>query len=306
MPPVRKSRFTDDERRLRKNQRERKRRAQRKDGGEPDFIRMVKATDIPPTKPRRQAVAYSDKIVHEKGQDCEFRSEVLIQLEGTLRTRNPKSWGFITASAVKKDLTSANPPITNLEPGISSEDTQALFLDTDSAQRLLSSNETLRTPVFTVNQQPFSWSLNARPIIQLLQSHINGDKEIDVNIASLTGTQSFARKTIAELQSRFMENKDHNDPWNVLDFECPLPENYGVCPKFLQNSNCGLLNQIKRMSLEKGSACRPITTPSILSGVMWNNGRFLQKVELLQRLIKIVMVTRPSSQSMKDRSASAG
>ncbi len=53
MPPVRKRRFTDDERRLRKNERERKRRALGKNGGEPDFIRMVKATDIPSTRPRR-------------------------------------------------------------------------------------------------------------------------------------------------------------------------------------------------------------------------------------------------------------
>ena len=264
MPPVRKSRFTDDERRLRKNERARKRRAQRKNDGKPDFIQMVEATDIPPTKPRRRAVTDNDKIVHKKGQDCRFKSQVLIQLKGTLKTQNQNSWGFITTSIIKNNLTRASPPTTNLEPGISSDDTQALFLDTDSARRLLSSHETLQTPVFAANQQPFSWSVGVQPIIQLLHSHIDGDKEIDVNIASLTGTQSFARKTIAELQSRFIENKDHNDPWNVLDFEYPLPENYGVCPKFLQNSNCALLNQIKRMSLKKESARRPVTTPSVL------------------------------------------
>lgn len=104
---------------------------------------MVNATDIPPTKPRRRAVADSDKIVHEKGQDCQSKSQVLIQLKGRLKTQNPELWGFITASAVKKVLTHANPLTTNLEPGISSEDTQALFLDTDSAKRLLSSHKTL-------------------------------------------------------------------------------------------------------------------------------------------------------------------
>ena len=70
------------------NERARKRRAQRQNGGEPDFIRMVKAIDIPPTKPRRRVVAYSAKIVRKKGQDCQFKSQVLIQLEGTLETQN--------------------------------------------------------------------------------------------------------------------------------------------------------------------------------------------------------------------------
>ena len=49
---------------------------------------MVKAIDIPPTKPRRRVVAYSAKIVRKKGQDCQFKSQVLIQLEGTLETQN--------------------------------------------------------------------------------------------------------------------------------------------------------------------------------------------------------------------------
>jgi hypothetical protein len=95
------------------------------------------------------------RLCMRKDRIVRLSSQVLIQLEGTLKTQNQNSWGFITASAVKKNLTRASPPTTNLEPGISSEDTQALFLDTVSAKRLLSSHETLQTPVFTANQQAF-------------------------------------------------------------------------------------------------------------------------------------------------------
>jgi hypothetical protein len=52
----------------------------------------------------------------QKGQDCQSKSQVLIQLEGTLETQNQNSWGFNTASVVKNNLTHASPRTTNLEP----------------------------------------------------------------------------------------------------------------------------------------------------------------------------------------------
>ncbi|KAF2813856.1 uncharacterized protein BDZ99DRAFT_473011 [Mytilinidion resinicola] len=128
------------------------------------------------------------------------------------------------------------------------------------ASRILSSHSTIKVPIFGLGQQNSTWSAQSRPISQLLAKYSTLDDAVDINIASLPRTHvSYSRKTIREVQSRFKENKDHGNGWNILDLKNPLPDTYGICPRFLQNSNCDLLNRIKTAVLNPGWAGRIIT-----------------------------------------------
>jgi hypothetical protein len=197
-------------------------------------------------------------IVHDKEQDNCFRDEVLQQLRPRLHG-SQDTWGQFTASIVHKILKFAVAPTTNLEPGVLDDQVQALFLTTAQASDVLSSPTTINVPIFGVGQQDFAWSPHSRPISQLLVKY-PWDDAVDVNIASLPRTDiSYSRKTMREVQTRFRENKDNGDGWNVLDLKNPLPNTYGICPRFLQNNNCDLLNRIKTAILNAGWAGRIIT-----------------------------------------------
>ncbi|KAF2812808.1 uncharacterized protein BDZ99DRAFT_568134 [Mytilinidion resinicola] len=252
MPPAKRS---EAEKRERKTAQQR---AYRKTAQE--RVHQNKKVDIfryiLPNAIRKTAVRKN--ITHDKVQDYHFRDQALQQLRQLLNSSRD-TWGLFTASTVQGILNIAVAPTTNLDPRVSIDQAQALFLTTIRASEVLRSHPAIKVPIFGLGQQDFSWSARSRPISQLLAKY-SVDDVVDVNIASLSRTGvSYSRKTIGEVQSRFKGNKDHNDGWNVLDLKNPLPNTYGICPKFLQNDNCDLLNRIKTAVLNPGWAGRIIT-----------------------------------------------
>jgi hypothetical protein len=203
----------------------------------------------------------SNEPTYRKDDDISFYNKVSADLRQQLSYNPIKyTWGYCADYTVNELLQIAKPPRTNLELGITRGSVQALFLSTGEASLELSTGSSLNIPIFVNGQQGFTWSSDTRPIAQLLKLY-DPKATIYVNIASLPlQGPSYDRMIIADVQSRFADNMDHGDKWNLLDTKCPLPDTYSVCPKFLQIDNCTLLNRIKDTTLSKRSAGRTIAS----------------------------------------------
>jgi hypothetical protein len=225
-------------------------------------LRLVDVTTLARSKLRSD----TDQIVHDRGKDLCFQQRVLTQLQNRLHlSQSQNTWGFQTVSVIKELLDIAQPPITNLDPYVSTSEAEALFLRTKEARALLTSGTAINVPIFAQNQQEYTWSASRRPISQLLDYYSNLEETVHLNDSSLPYSQnSFTPATIADVKLRFAENRSRDNAWNVLDLDCPLPETYGICPKFLQTKDCDLLSQIKGGAIRRGSARRAVVDATCL------------------------------------------
>jgi hypothetical protein len=225
------------------------------------------------TKGASRSLCNPNWPTHRKHDDISFRNEVSASLRKLLENKTIEdTWGYATADNVSELLDLAYLPRTNLDLDVREDSAQALFLSTEEAKLKLGCGSSVNIPVVANGQQDLTWSGDSRPISQLLQRFYPGEI-IYVNDASLPRQgPSYRRQTIANVQSRFAENKDYGSgkSWNLLDTRCPLPGTYNIYPIFLQNDgNCTLLSEIRERILSTGSAGR--MTASTKSLVSWRD-----------------------------------
>ncbi|KAK3983849.1 hypothetical protein QBC44DRAFT_390770 [Cladorrhinum sp. PSN332] len=126
----------------------------------------------------------------------------------------------------------------------------------------------VEAPIFTQSQQPFQWRGEDRPISQFFSrmEDLGLDRTVSVQIPSRTlQEESCERKTLLEVQDRFLIQRLTMNPWNLLDLQSPIPS---ALPSFLEGENCQLLLRIRDAVLMGGSAER-IAAP----GRDWNTWR---------------------------------
>ncbi|KAK0614938.1 hypothetical protein B0T17DRAFT_619781 [Bombardia bombarda] len=97
---------------------------------------------------------------------------------------------------------------------------------------------------------------STRPISQFFDWMEDLDRTVSVQIPSRrVDRDSFEPRKLAEIKRRFLDRKETNNPWNILDVANPVP---AVLPEFLRGLNCQLLLRIRDVILMGDSAERPL------------------------------------------------
>lgn len=114
-------------------------------------------------------------------------------------------------------------------------------------------------PIITAGQQPFQWVNPANPISEFFDWIVDLERTVSVQIPSLRSDESSCElRSLREVQKRLLSRKKSDDPWNILDCGCPLPQ---TLPYFLTGWNCQLLSRIRETVLDsKNSAERPVVS----------------------------------------------
>ncbi|KAK7402782.1 hypothetical protein QQX98_011462 [Neonectria punicea] len=133
-------------------------------------------------------------------------------------------------------------------------------------------------PIFTQGQQQFQWGNQGRPVAQLFRRMEDLDRTVSVQIPSRScNLKSFEKRKLSQVYRRFLDKKETDDPWNILDLRSPLPPS--TFPSFLTGENCQLLPRIRDAVLMGSSAERPVasreewnTWRDVLDGVLLSEG----------------------------------
>lgn len=184
-----------------------------------------------------------------------YRHQVLKEL--TEAALSPSSRGWRTDRIIFIILQNSKRP--------SSE--EAYFLSGDEAAQKVESG-IVDAPIFTHGQQHFRWKSPDRPIAQLFHymEDVGLERSVPVQIPSRNSQDnSFEFKTLAQVRDRFLTQRSTNDPWNLLDLQCPVP---CALPSFLGGENCQLLLRIRDICLMGSNAQRVEA-----SGNDWNSWR---------------------------------
>ncbi|KAK3360788.1 hypothetical protein B0T24DRAFT_540016 [Lasiosphaeria ovina] len=189
--------------------------------------------------------------MHDRVADDTYRKQVLDELQENPGQAMPLrgSHGEENRKLIRRLLENIKPPNTD-----GSQANEAWFCTGDEAQSRVDSSLD-NTPIITEGQQQFRWKKGDRPIVQLFRRMGGFDRSVSVQIPSLTA-DSFQVRKLSEVQKRFLDKKDTDDPWNILDLQSPLPAS--ILPSFLTGENCQLLLQIRDTVLMGNSAERVV------------------------------------------------
>jgi hypothetical protein len=227
----------------------------------PDAKRPV--LDFPNTTSAGQMPVGDEAQLHDPVTDISYRNMVLGELQAQVEhLTESNTHGERTNKYLVKLLQRATPPNTDASHGM----IDALFLTGDQAMAEVEFGVS-NVPLLTRSQQQFQWSERNRPITELFRRMEDLDRDVCVQIPSQMLTdQSFASKSLSEVQSRFLANKASDDPWNVLDLRSPLPPS--ILPSFLTGVNCQVLPRIRDIILNGARAERLAA-----SGEQWTEWR---------------------------------
>jgi hypothetical protein len=104
----------------------------------------------------------------------------------------------------------------------------------------------------------------------------NIDQSVSVQIPSRRSTeQSFKVRELREVRDRFLDQKNTNDPWNILDLQSPVQS---TLPNFLTGENSELLLHVRNTVLMQGSAERVTASPQ-----RWNELKDVREWALLSQ-----------------------
>ena len=188
---------------------------------------MVKEGGRRPTPDIAHDEAYRQKMLAELGQRFTKKGEEEL------------SRGELTNRLIHEILTKIKSP--NADPRNGPVD--AGMMTGPEAASVLNKG-ILDVPIFTQGQQQFQWSNTDRPISELFRRMEDLGRTVSVQIPSIHwDSPSAERRTLIDVQQRFLEHKSSEDPWNILDLRSPLPPS--VLPSFLTGENCQLLPRMR-------------------------------------------------------------
>ena len=242
--------------------------------------RRASLSDIatPPKRPRldtpltlsKWSRVRGDRPVNDHLANDAYRRQVMAELRQDAPFAS--SHGEETNQLVCKLLDRVQHPNTD---GIGNM-VEALFCTSDEAARVVESRSPVNAPIITEDQQPFKWGEGGRPIEQFFRRISILDQSISVQIPSRSSIeQSFKICKLREVRERFLAQKHTNDPWNVLDLQCPVPS---ILPSFLTGENCQLLLHVRNRVLMAGSAERVVASTQ-----QWNEWKDVDKWALLSQ-----------------------
>ena len=208
----------------------------------PEVLKRPRLDTTPPAK------SGAERPMQDREGDKEYRWQMLTELKQ--KRTAPDSHGEATDKLVLRILQTSKLPNTDGAAG----KMEALFLPGDEAGAKVESG-TVDMPIITDQQQHFRWSGRDRPIVELFRRMVDFTRTVSVQIPSRKVTQrSFEPRTLNEIQKRFINRSESDDPWNVLDLASPLPR--AILPHFLTGPNCALLSRIRDTALMQHSAER--------------------------------------------------
>jgi hypothetical protein len=98
-----------------------------------------------------------------------------------------------------------------------------------------------------------------------MTEEIGSSATVAVQVPSLSKTRdSFAFKTLEEVEARFDARKTDGGPWNILDFRSSLPNSSPSC---FVGENCSLLGQMRDLALAGDNKPRDEARPNGL--IIW-------------------------------------
>ncbi len=210
--------------------------------------------------------------MHDPDGDDACRRQVLAELRQQIDQKKsvPESHGEATNDLILALLQVCEQPNTDETVGR----VEVLFLSGHEAGAMVECGA-VDMPIVTDPQQQFRWSGKGRPTEELFRRMVDLQRLVSVQVPSRkTVCRSFEPRKLAEIQRRFVNRKDTDDPWNVLDLANPLP--HSVLPYFRTGPNCQLLSRVRDIVLMGSSGEQTVATKEA-----WSHWRDVQEWILL-------------------------